>query len=97
MPYSFEGTIKDTTNGNSLVGFTIHKNFGYPNFYQPIDTITDSTYLVTFEAQMPYDSIYNEAHNKLQIRNLNNIVVDSFAIPVSIWLHFDTVTYNRNF
>ena len=97
LPFYFQGTIKDVTAGNSLVGFTIHSKMGYNTNYQVYDTITDSTYFVKFMNQMPFDSAYNETHNKIQLRNLSGIIVDSFAIPVSLWIANDTATYDYSF
>ncbi len=97
VPYLFQGTLKDTTNGNSLVGYKIYTNFGYPNFYQSVYTIMDSTYFVQFGGFGILDSTYNETHNKIQVRDLSGIIVDSFAIPVSYWIANDTATYDYSF
>ena len=78
LPFYFQETIKDTTNGNSLVGYQLYINTDYPNFYQSAYTIMDSTYFVKFGGFGILDSTYNETHNKIQVRDLSGIIVDSF-------------------
>ena len=94
---SFEGVLTDSTSGNSVDGFTLYKKYANSG-YQLIDSIEDSTYLITLPGDyIGIDSAYNEKWNQIQIRNINNIIVDSFTIPAAIWVAKDTVNYNYSF
>ncbi|MDA9261792.1 hypothetical protein N9P38_00365 [Flavobacteriales bacterium] len=97
LPFYFEGTISDTTNGNSLSGYTLHVKDVMQTEYNAVDTLSGSNYLIKFVRYTPFDSNYNEMYNKIQIRNLSSVVIDSFSIPVSYWMENDTAIYNYSF
>ena len=94
----FSGVLKDTSFGNSLVGYTINSVYssssGSDNY---TDTITDSTYLFRIETYGINDSTNNVLHNQIYIKNASNVIIDSFVFPVSIWVANDTATYDYSF
>ena len=97
VPYFFQGTLNDTTSGNSLIGYTLNSKYFHSQNVNYIDTITDSTYFFYFIGYGTLDSTINKEKMQVYIRNTSNVLVDSFAIPVSYWIANDTATYDYSF
>lgn len=95
--YYFQGKIKDTSNGNSLIGHTLSSRYSSPYSKNSTDTISDSSYYISFRGIYLTDSADNHKNNQIYIRNSANILVDSFIIPISNWILFDTATYDYSF
>ena len=95
--YSFNGTLKDTTNGNSLAGLVIYYKFARAD-YKMGNTILDSTYSISIYEWFPHDTNdFKTAYNSVQLRDSNNAILSTFDIPHSIWIEDGIATYDYSF